>query len=80
MVAGLLLSNINYVLKRLIKQLLSSQPSTPPSNKPTLLFLPLHLKTPKSHLGRARYAYTILYPKIIPKVAKLVVKKLIEHL
>jgi hypothetical protein len=78
--AGLLPLNINYVLKRLTKQPSSSRPSTPPSDELTLLSSPLHPKTPKSHLDRARYAHTILHPKTTPKVAESVVTKLIEHL
>ena len=78
--AGLLPLNINCVLKRLTKQPSSSRPSTPHSNEPTLLSSPLHPKTPRSHLDRARYAHTILYPETTPKIAEPVVKKLMEHL
>lgn len=78
--AGLLPLNIDCVLKRLIKQPSSSRPSTPPSDEPTLLSSPLHPKTPKSYLDRARYAHTILYPETTPKAAESVVTKLMEHL
>ena len=49
-------------------------------NKPTLLSLPLYLKTPKSHFDRARYSYTIRYLDTTPKAIGVVIRKLISYI
>lgn len=80
--AGLLPYNPERALNRYSRTPLSQQPSTPPpSDAPvTLLSSPLHPRTPQSYNDRARYAYTILYPKTTPEAAKAVISKLMQRL